>query len=161
MSVAMSDKDVWIRKLEEEIDDLRQETDRKIETQRKTISDIFEVTMMFTDALHTLIISTASGKETFVPHLRFIRQIADETKKLDIDEGLKRIFIKGTNETIRISVERILRELSSLKISFDKMIDLLLRGLGMDLVKQSVSPDLIAELWGFPAVETFRRTIQE
>ena len=157
----MSEKDKWIRKLEEDIDDLRRETDRKIETLRKMNLDGFAITMMLTDALHALIMDVAPSEKGILAQLRFIKEITDETKKLDIEEGLKTYLITSTAEISRSTMEMALRSLASMKFPFNKMMDLLLRGLGRDLVKQLVSPDLIAELWGFPSVETFKKTISE
>ena len=78
-----------------------------------------------------------------------------------IEEGLKTNLITSTTEISRISMKEVLNGLSSLKFSFDETMDVLLRGLGRDLVKELVSPGLIAELWGFSALEKFNKTVQE
>lgn len=147
----------YIRKLEEDMENLRQDVNKKIKDLRKETSDFFQVSMTIAEALSHLIMSTMPNtRENLIATFRYPAEIVKEIKKLPIKEKMKTNILSSLERHLKGRMEQNLRN-----FSFDEAMDLLLRGFGKDLTKKLVSPDLIAEIWGFSALEKFNKFMEE
>ena len=158
MCVPLSEKgpNFVIRKLEEDIDNLRRETNEKIEGLEKHFGlAIMAVFKLFRAMANFLSSTTPNTKETAIANFQFMRDCYLGLAKLAIEEEMKRDLITDFKEVLT----NVLR--GSDRIPFDDMIDLLLRGLGMDLTREWVSPNVIAEVWGAKALEKFKEMLSE
>jgi len=145
-----------VRKLEQDIENLRSETNEKMESLKKHFgSAIIAVFVLFKATVHFVTSTTSHTMETAIAILHFMKDCYLGLAKLATEEEMKGDLSTDFKEVLT----NMLRESAS--IPFDDMIDLLLRGLGMDLTKKWVSPNVIADIWGANALEKFKKMLSE
>ena len=146
----------YIRKLEEDIDNLRRETNEKIEVLGKRVGSTFILFYNIFNAVVKFISSiTPRTKATVIAEYRFVREFYEILMEWSPEDKLRLKFTSSLKDLLT----DILRGAS--RIPFDDMLDVLLRGLGVDLTREFVSPDIIAEVWGAKALEKFKEMITE
>jgi len=153
-------KSALVRMLEEEIERVRRESDEKIGQLKKGIASIFAFYYDLLGATLEFISSTTPRtRESVIAEYRFVRAFYKASMKLAhelADEETRSKMITSVKDVLK----NVLKGASSV-LSFDEMIDVLLRGLGKELTRELVPPDLIAELWGVNAYERFKKIISE
>lgn len=146
----------YIRKLEEDIDNLRRETNERIEFLGERIgSTLWLLYRIFCAVVNFMSSTMPRTKETVIAEYRFLREFYQIFMEWSPEEKIRSEF----NTSFKDQLTKILRGAGV--ITFDDMIDVLLRGLGRDLTRKLVSPDTIAEVWGAKALERFKEMLFE
>lgn len=153
--VSLSDKEPkYIHVLEKDIERLRTETNQEMEELRNRIESTFELFYTMFSAFADFVTSTTpKTKATVIAEYRFVRKLYHGLTELSPEEKIKAKLTTSFKDVIT----NVLRRASA--IPFDEMIDILLRGLGIELTRKFVSPHLIAEVWGVRALEKFKEVI--
>jgi hypothetical protein len=148
----------YIRKLEEDVENLRTETNAKIEDLTKKVASVIEICLSLIGKVadYTSSVSPKTQENTIAQY-RFLREVY----RLFTDWEFSKET--GMQSTIDVSFKGALSDelKRSATVPFDNVIDVLLRGLGTDMVRRLVSPDLIAEFWGAQALERFKKMLSE
>lgn len=144
----------YIRVLEDDIERLRRETNQKIEDLGKRIgSTLMLFYTMFSAFAHFVSSTTPRTKVTVIAEYQFMRKVYHGLIEWSPEEKIK----SELTTSFKDLVTNVLRGASA--IPFDDMIDVLLRGLGVDLTRKFVSPKVIAEVWGVKALKKFKEMI--
>lgn len=152
----MSEEPKYIRKLEEDIENLRRETKTEMESLRKQVASEFMLFYQFFRAVVNFISSTTPRtKEKVIAEFRFMREFHQAIMQWGPEEEMKSEI---TNDFKALLVDTLR---SGASIPFDDMVDVLLRGLGRDLTSEWISKNLIAELWGAKALERFNEMLSD
>lgn len=148
----------YIHKLEEDIENLRTETNAKIENLTKIVASVLDICLSLIGKVadYTSSVSPKTQVNTLAKYL-FLREVYRLFAEWEFSKE------KNMQSTIDASFKQALsNELKmSAAVPFDNIIDVLLRGLGTDMVRKFVSPDLIAEIWGAQALERFKKMLSE
>jgi len=145
--------------IEGDIEKIERESERKMEELTRVNFDLIRFLAISNDALLRLVFQvTPPSKENFIKFLQYNRELIDNVEKSDIREEIKNNMIVGLKNNLKGLLEAILR---TNLISFDEMMDVFLMDVGRDLTRELVSSNLIAELWGFSALQKFNEIIKK
>jgi len=160
----MSDKEsrlipkFW-ENIEEDLEKIEEGPDRKIEELTRVNFDLIRFLVISNDALLRLVFQVMPpSKENFIKFLQYDRELIDNVEKSDIRKEIKSNMILGLKNNLKGLLEAILK---TNLLSFDEMVDVLLMDVGRDLTSELVSPSLIAEVWGLPALKKFNEIIKK
>ena len=160
----MSDKEsrlipkFW-ENIEEDIGKIEEEPDRKTEELTRVNFDLIRFLVISNDALLRLVFQVMHpSKENFIKFLHYDKELIDHVERSDIREEIKSNMILGLKNNLKGLLEAILK---TNLLSFDEMVDVLLMDVGRDLTSELVSPSLIAEVWGLPALKKFNEIIKK
>ena len=144
--------------IEEDLEKIGGEPDRKIEELTRVNFDLIRFLVISNDALLRLVFQVIPpSKENLIKFLRYNKELIDNVKRSDIREEIKNNMILGLKNNLKGLLEAFLR---TNLVSFDEMVDVFLMEVGRDLTRELVSPNLIAELWGLPALQKFNEIIK-
>jgi len=145
--------------IEEDIEKIEEEPDRKIEELTRVNFDLIRFLVISNDALLRLVFQVIPpSKENFIKFLQYDKELIDNVERSDIREEIKNNMILGLKNNLKGLLEAILR---TNLLSFDEMVEVFLMDVGRDLTRELVSPKLIAELWGSPALQKFNEIIKK
>ncbi|MEM2935912.1 MAG: hypothetical protein QW231_01900 [Candidatus Bathyarchaeia archaeon] len=145
--------------IEEDIEKIRGEPDRKIEELTRVNFDLIRFLVISNDALLRLVFQVMPpSKENFVKFLQYNKELIDHVERSDIREEIKSNMILGLKNNLKGLLEAILK---TKFLSFEEMADVFLMDMGRELTRELVSPNLIAELWGSSALQKFNEIIKK
>jgi len=148
----------FLEDIEEDLEKIEGAPDRKIEELTRVNFDLIRFLVISNDALLRLVFQVIPpSKENLIKFLRYNKELIDNVKRSDIREEIKNNMILGLKNNLKGLLEAILK---SNLLSFDEMVDVFLMEVGRDLTRELVSPNLIAELWGLPALQKFNEIIK-